>query len=322
MGGGLQNLLRTSTILIFLNISVISAYSQSWELDCPTNDCYDNESEPWIYENGIDPSKPKFYYNGISPQSPNCWIQVDYRYRNNPNLPCDSEGCEIEILNILISGSCFYSYTDGLGNAWPPVMDITGSTHNNWVAAMSILLNNGVIPCLNPPQDECVTVKSFKSASCKKIQVNPDGSRLITYCEPNNSCCLQEITVCNDGTGNNWDITSSQPADNCYLNNDPDCEFSCAGYGTEGWIVPKRSIKTESLSTDSKIFLSNNAVHYENIDENSEIIITNLIGEVLYIGNIENSGKLVIPENENIIIVKLTNLNNKTFYTLKIIEND
>ncbi|MDC1068460.1 hypothetical protein OAQ99_04805 [Candidatus Kapabacteria bacterium] len=298
----------------------MSLHSQSWELDCPTEDCYDNENIPWNYVNGIDPSEPKYYYNGISTQSPGCWIQVDYRWRNNSNPPCEDVGCEIEILNILISGDCFYSFTDGNGIVWPPVMDISGSTHNTWVDAMFILLKNDVIPCLDPGPDNCVTVNSFKSATCKKIELNPDGTRLITYCEPNNSCCLQEITVCKDNNGTSWNITGPQPVDNCHLNNDPDCEMSCAGYGSEGWILPKSTIKNETLKSDSKLYLLNNSVHYENIEENSYLIVTNMFGNVLYEGNISETGEIKMPENENIIVAKLSSRNNKSFYTFKLIE--
>ena len=298
--------------------SNVSSKAQSWELDCPTDECLDNENQPWDY-----PFPPtRIYYNG--PESPDCWVEVIYRKRN-PHPNCPNSGCEIEIDYFIVSGACFYPYTEPTPpyTMYPPLMNYMND-QDMWTKSMLIFIESGVEPCINPPEGECITIEKFKSASCKKVTVNPDSTAYLERCEDYNSCCQQILTICRededpyDIDSVSWE-TDVEVLDSCYLNNDSDCQLNCFDYGHGGWIPPKIIInKEEELTNNFKFSYINNKLNYDVGNAGYMLIISSIEGYELYNGYIENKGEININIPNNKIVLKV--FNDKISKTIKLIK--
>lgn len=99
-------------------------YANEWELPCPRNDCFETNNIEWEYFD-LDTGIPYYFQENGGQKNPNCWVKVTYRTRKSDDPPCEQEDCEIEILNILVSGSCFYEYIDNSSQPpriYPPIM--------------------------------------------------------------------------------------------------------------------------------------------------------------------------------------------------------
>ena len=310
-----SKILNLSFILLFTIIfSNLNVYSQSWELDCPTDECLDNQSVPWNYVDEL--------INYAGPESPDCWIRVFYRWRSDL-VNCPNSGCEFEVRFVLVSGSCFYPYTepDPPFTTYPPILDFTDD-EEIWEYAMLQFFEKSNNPCLLSTPNNCITIKKFKSALCKKLVDNQDGTFSLTFCEDFNSCCEQEVEKCFDSQGNvssiDWE-TIGTPIDNCHLNEDEDCHLNCFDYGDGGWIPPKIIINNEEEHINQfKFSFNNNKLKYDVGNTGYMLTISSIEGYELYNGYIENVGEINITTPGNKIIIRVYNDNFSK--TIKLIE--
>jgi len=288
-------------LVLFLFIfNINNILSQNWNNDCEYDECYENNNIPWTTK-----QSPMIYYQG--PESPNCWIQVDYRIRE-AGILCQTD-CELEILGVLVSGDCFYSYQEPFPPYYthPPLMDMT-SLQDMWNKSVELFLASQIEPCFIPPgvgPNNCQYIPRVNSAVCKKVVNNPDGTRLITYCENFNSCCTVEAIICKNQNGSivaAWHKPDEVP-DNCHLNNDPSCKLSCESYN---WYAPKINFNETNEKLED-IFIRNSLSNIE-IDCNNLNVNMKMINIL---------GKEIIEQNSsNFIRIEKSNLSKGAYFII------
>ena len=258
--------------------SNISSKAQSWPDECDKSGCLEDNDVPWVNKNtgNLYYEAKKFSHE---PSSPNCWVKVYYRIREDKTL-CPNATCEIEILSVIMSGECFYPYNDpGPPPAILPPLVNFGDVSKAFDIALKTFFRYEVEPCATPgPHPDCVNLKRVNTATCKKIINNSDGTKTITYCETYNSCCQREAIICrnpNQSLSVGWHLPDEVP-DNCHLNNDPDCKFTCE---SDQVIPPKIYFEDEEINGEVKInsFDSGFEIISNEIEVNFQIV--NLLGQ-------------------------------------------
>ncbi len=321
MGGEIRKIIPAIVLVLTMFFaSNLSTKAQSWELDCPTDECLDNENVPWTYH--WTAQLPMLY----DPyKSPDCWVTIIYRKRE-PHENCPRQECEIEVQNVIVSGSCFYPYTDNSANppiTYDPILDFTDNL-DIWIFAIGIWAQMGIEPCLipGPNPDDCIYIPHFKSATCKRLIQNQDGSYSLTYCEDFNSCCKEILQVCRTSDGSLehvWNSVPHKAINNCELNNDPDCKFTCNEQGTH-WIPPKINFENIELNKDVFFHYENGKLNYNLIQKEYLCQITDIMGNVLFEDVLSSSDSIDLQsQNTKMLILKLTNeTEQKTFKIMEL----
>lgn len=274
--------------------SNISSKAQSWPDECDKSGCLEDNNVPWVNKNTgyLDYEAKKFSHE---PSSPDCWVKVYYRIRED-KTKCPNATCEIEILGVIMAGECFYPYNDpGPPPVILPPLVNFGDVSNAFDIALKTFFRYEIEPCATPgPHPNCVNLKRVNSATCKKIINNTDGTKTITYCETYNSCCQREAIICrnsNQSISVGWHLPDEVP-DNCHLNNDPDCKFTCE---SDQVIPPKIYFEEEEINDVIEIINFDSGFDIISNDIEVEYQIINLLGQKIEEGRF--TGQKFVSKN-------------------------
>ena len=279
MGGELRKFIPAIVMaLAMFFASNISSKTQTWPDECDKSGCLEDNDVPWT--NKFTPDlNYESYKSAHQPTSPDCWVKVYYRVRKDEAL-CPGVECEIEILGVVMAGECFYPYNDpGPPPVIHPPLINFGEVSKAFNYALQTFFRSEIEPCAVPgPHPDCLYLKKVNTATCKKIINNSDGTKTITHCESYNSCCQREAIICrnpNQSLSVGWHLPDEVP-DNCHLNNDPDCKFTCE---SEEVTPPKIYFEDEEINGEIKInnFDSGFEIISNEIEINYQIV--NLLGQ-------------------------------------------